>query len=197
MSTLFELDQVVVRARRDSQLTRSKEYDLLSMAGVVVGSATQNSGSVASVARRLVASSRALMPADFDVRDASGALLAHITKRVTGILRKRLRTELSLADARVVAIASSPPAGSRFWVSNPAGEAVAQVGRAGRTFLAVTGPGGESYGAVDLEANTLSARRAGTAHPNSYVIRFEPAAPLLVRIAALGVVVVFDSLRGA
>jgi hypothetical protein len=197
MSRLFELDQLTVRARKDSQLTRSKEYDLLDLAGAAVGSATQDAGSPASVARRQIAPSRALMPADFDVRDGSGLVLAHVTKRVTGILRRRLRTEVSLPDATVIAIASSSPGAARFAVSDPSGNTVARLGRAGRTFLAVTGPNRESYGAVDLAANTASARRAGTASPNSYVIRFEPAAPQTVRIATLAVVVVFDSLRGA
>lgn len=200
MLSLFELDQLTVRCRKDSHLTRAKEYDLLDSAGAVLGSATQDTGSWGSAMRRRIASSRARMPADFDVRDGSGALLAHVATRRMGVLRRYLRAEVSLADERVVAIASSSPGllvRLRFGVSDGSGRAVAQVGRAGRTFLAITGTHQELYGAVDLEANTRSARKAGTAHPNSYVIRFEPAAPPVVRIATLGVVFVVDSLRGS
>jgi len=196
MPSLFDADQLTVRAQTNSELTRSRDYDLLDPAGAVLGSATQDTGSVVSLARRQVARSRAATPADFSVRDASGALLARVSKRVTGVLRRQLRTEVRLADGLVVAVASASVGGGRFAVRQPSGALIAEMGRAGRTLLAVTGPHRERYGTVDLEANTRSARRAGTAQPNSYLVRFDPAAPLAARIATLAVVVVFDSLRG-
>lgn len=195
MPTPFELDQVTVRARSDSQLTRSRNYDLLDPTGAALGTATQDTG-LAATARRQVASARGLGPAAFDLRDQSGALLAHLDKQVSGLLRRRIRTEISLADATVVAVAAASPGSDRVEVTNPSGAAVVRLARAGRTFLAGTGPHGEPYAAVDLEANTRTAQQAGTAHANSYLIRFDPAAPMLVRIATVAVVIVFDSQRG-
>jgi hypothetical protein len=196
MPSLFDADRLTIRARSDSELTRGRDYDLLDPAGAVLGSATQDAGSAVSLARRQAARSRATMPVDFSVRDATGGLLAQVRKRVTGVLRRQLTAEVRLADGLVVAVASASVGGGRFVVRQPAGALIAGFDRAGRTLFAVTGPPGERYGTVDLEANTRTAGRAGTARPNSYLVRFEPAAPLAVRIATLAVVVVFDSLRG-
>jgi hypothetical protein len=186
MPVLFEADQLTVRAGSNSELTRSRGYDLLDPTGVPLGSATQETGAAGALARRQLARSRATMPADYALRDASGALLARVGKRVSGLLRRQLRTEVSLADGQVVAVASASVGGGRFTVSQPSGTPIARLERAGRVLLAVTGPGGGPYGTVDLE----------TGHPNSYRVRFEPAAPLAARIATVAVVIVFDSLRG-
>jgi hypothetical protein len=196
MPSLFDADQLTVRATADSALGRTRDYSLLDPAGVVLGAATQDTGSVGSAVRRRIASSRAAMPVDYELREESGALLARISKRETGGLRRRLRTEIRLADDLLIAVVSSSVGGASFAVTQPAGPPIAELGRAGRSLFGVTGPHGEHYGTVDLEANTLTARRAGTAHPNSYQIHFDPAAPLSVRIATVAVVVIADSLRG-
>jgi hypothetical protein len=187
MSVLFEVDQLTVRARSDSELTRSRSYDLLDPAGAALGSATQETGPAGTLARQ-VARSRATMPADFAVRDAAGGLLARVSKRAPGLLRRRVRTEVSLADGVVVAVATAPAGGGRFAVSQPSGTPIARLERAGRVLLAVTGPDASPYGTVDLETG---------GRPNGYRIRFEPGAPLAARIATVAVVIVFDSLRGA
>ncbi len=195
MPTVFELDQVTVRARTESAVLRSREYDLLDPSGVAVASATQDAGSPPTMARRwLATSAKANMSTDFDLRDPSGMRLAHVAKRVSG-LRSQLTAEVRLADSALVAVATASAGARRFQVVDEAGSPLADLARAGRTLLAVTGPAGERWGTVDLEANTLSARRAGTAHPNSYLVRFEPSAPGPVRIATLAMVLVVDSLR--
>jgi hypothetical protein len=197
MPSLFDADQLTVRARVDSAVARTRSYELLDSSAAVVGSATQDAGSVVSLAYRQLARSRAAMAADFQVRDATGALLAKVAKRATGLLRSRLRTEVSLADGAVVAVASASVGGGRFVVHQPSGAPLAELDRAGRTLFAVTGPHRERYGTVELAANTRSAAIAGTARPNTYLVHLDPATPLAVRIATVAVVVVFDSLRGA
>src|SRR6266536_1475288 len=70
MPTVFELDQVTVRARTESAVLRSREYDLLDPSGVAVASATQDAGSPPTMARRwLATSAKANMSTDFDLRD--------------------------------------------------------------------------------------------------------------------------------
>jgi hypothetical protein len=196
MPSLFDADQLTVRAVADSALARTRDYDLLGPTGDVVGAATQDAGSVGAGVRRRIASSRAAMPVDYELREGSGALLARISKRETGGLRRRLRTEVHLADDLLIAVVTSSVGGAAFTVSQPSGAPIAELARDGRTLFGIAGPHGERYGTVDLEANTLSARRAGTAHPNSYLVRFETNAPLAVRIATVAVAVIADSLRG-
>jgi hypothetical protein len=196
MSTVLDLDQVTMRARRQEPATLALEYDLLDPAGAVLGSAVQLGGSPAAALRRWTARPGAALPADYELRDGSGAVLAQVSRRPDGLLRRRMRAEVRLPGADVVAVASFSVGARSFAVHDPAGTPLAQLARAGRTLFAVTGPHREQYGTVALEANTLTTRRAGTAHPHSYRVSFDPGAPRPVRIATLALVVVFDSLRG-
>ena len=196
MSTVLDLDQVTVRARRQAPATLALEYDLLDPAGAVLGSAVQLGGSPVTALRRWTARPGAALPADYELRDGSGAVLAQVSRRPDGPLRRRMRAEVRLPGAAVLAVASFSVGARSFAVHDPSGAPLAQLARAGRTLFAVTGPHRERYGTVDLEANTLTARRAGTAHPHSYRVSFDPAAPRPVRIATLALVVVFDSQRG-
>jgi hypothetical protein len=197
VTTLFELDQLTVRAAEDSPVVRARTYLLLDATGAPIGNVEQQAGSAGDVLRRNVARSRITMPADFAVRDAAGALVLSVTKRRAGLLMPKVVIEAALANGAVVAHArAAGRTAMAFDVSDAQGTPVATLRRSGRTLFAVADAAGGQAGAVELEGNTLSARRAGQAHPNSYSLSFALDAGTLVRIGTLAVVLGFDSIRG-
>jgi hypothetical protein len=198
VSTLFELDRLTVRASAESILARTRAYDLVDGCGSVVGSATQEAGSASDVVKRNAARSRSTMPTDVVVRDALGSTVMTVAKRRAGWVLPSVRIEAALANGSVVAVAHShgrPPRG--FDVMGADGTLEATVRRGGGAALFALADGsGRPAGAVELEANTLSAQLEGTARPHAYAIRYEPDAGMLLRIGALAAVLGFDSLRG-
>jgi hypothetical protein len=109
-------------------------------------------------------------------------------------LRLGLRGEVSLADGRLVVVVAGR--GAAFELTGPGGIEVATVKRAGRTWLRATGAGCV-YAEVERELNTLTAVRAGTAHPNSFVIRFDQAISPVLRLGILAAgVMIENQLRG-
>lgn len=198
MTTLFELDQLTVRASADGVLLRTRTYDVLDAAGRSVGNAVQGAGTLADTAKRnLVARSRATMPADVVVHDSEGGIALTVAKRRAGLMFPKVRIEAALANGVVVAVAQSRGRVAReYELHDPHGALVATLRRGPGVLFAISDAAGQDIGAVALDANTLSARQAGTAHPSSYTLRFGPGASTLARIGALAVVLGFDSIRG-
>jgi hypothetical protein len=192
---LLTVPCLTVRATTSwSVSTGAREYDLVDADGHRIGGVTPEVTSVTHIASRVLADRAGSKRGAFEVREESGALVCRVTQQPSGLLRMRLRGEVALADGRLVAVVTG--AGSAFELADAGGARSATVARAGRTWLRATGPGG-TYAEVDREANTLSARRAGTAHPRSLVVRFDDAVPLALRLGILAVVVMSENrLRG-
>ena len=196
MTTLFGLDQLTVRASADGAVLRTRSYALLDAAGGPVGSAIQGAGGVAETAQRAITRSRLTMPADIVVRDDVGGVALMVAKRRSGLLLPKVRIEAALADGTVVAIAHSVGRAREYEAVDPHGSSVATLRRGPGVLFALADGTGQPAGSVALDANTLSARRAGAAHPHSYTLSFAPGAAMLLRIASLAVVLGFDSIRG-
>lgn len=197
MTTVLELDQVTVRAWADGAVLRTRSYALLDAGGTAVGSAVQGPGGVGDTAKRAMARSRATMPAQITVHDTAGGIVLSVAKRRSGLLLPKVRIEAALANGAVVAIAHSVGRPAReYEVIDPQGDIVATLRRGPGVLFAIADGAGQAAGTVSLDANTLSAQRAGAAHPHSYTLRYTPAAGMLVRIASLAVVLGFDSIRG-
>ncbi len=198
VTMLFDLDQITLRAAADGTLLRTRTYDVLDASGRSVGNAVQGAGSVGDTLKRnVVARSRLTMPADVVVRDAEGGVLLSVAKRRAGLLLPSVRIEAALADGAVVAVARSRGRSAREYdVLDPRGGPVGTLRRGPAVLFAIADPAGEAAGSVALEPNTLSAQRAGTAHPHGYALSFVPGAPTLLRIGALATVLGFDTIRG-
>ena len=196
MTTLFELNQLTVRASADGVALRTRTYTVLDASGATVGDAVQGAGGAVTTAQRVLTRNRLTMPADFAVHDGEGGVALIVAKRRSGLLMPKVRIEAALADGTMVAIAHSMSRAREFEVADPSGALVATLRRWPGALFAIADATGQGAGTVALDANTLSARRAGTAHPHSYTISFAPAAGTLLRIGALAVVLGFDSIRG-
>lgn len=198
VTTLFELDLLTLRASADAAAARTREYELLDAQGGIVGRAAQEGGSAMDFVKRNVARSRATMPADFTVRDSGAAVVLTVAKRRVGRLLPKVGIEARLANGVVVAVARSHGRPARqFDVTDPHGRLVATLRRgAGGALFAIADDAGRPAGSVAMEANTMSARQSGAAHPNGYAISFGPGAGALLRIGSLSAVLGFDSLRG-
>lgn len=196
MPTLFELDQFTVRATGQNGALRTRTYSLLDALGSPIGDVMPGAiGSVRAV-QRFFTWSPVPVPADFVVHDAMGGVALTVARRRSGGLFTKVRIEAALADGTVVAIAHSVGHSYREYEAlDPQGALVARMRRGDRLIFALTDRVGQPAGSVGLDANTLSARRAGNAHPNSYTLSFAPEAGTLLRIASLAVVLGFDSIR--
>ena len=194
MSDILAAPCLTVRATTARSVrTGGREYALLDADGHRIGGVTPDGGSAVQTLHRLVEGVGASRTGGFAVRDPSGALVVRVTHRTAGLLRTGLRGEVALADGRVVVVVTT-----RTWdftLTGPDGAPLATGARAGRTWLRVTGAGGR-YAEVDREPNTLTAQRAGTAHPNSQVVRFDDAVPLAVRLGILAALVMRENRIG-
>ena len=191
MSDILSAPSLTVRATTSpSARTGGRDYALLDADGHQVGEVTAQAGPATTTVQRLVEGTRATRSGAFDVRDTTGALVFRVTHRAAGLLGGGMRGEVALADGRVVVIVTTRA--QDFTLAGADGVPLATGARAGRLWLRVTGPDGP-YAEVDREANTLTAQRAGTAHPHSQVVRFDDAVPLTVRLGTLAALVMREN----
>jgi hypothetical protein len=191
VSEILNASRLYVRATSNpSSRTGGREFVLLDADQRQIGGVRSQTGSTGSILYRLLEGIAASRSGSFEVRDQSGALVFRVTHRAAGPAGG-VRGEVTLADGRPVVTVTTR--GQGFTIADPDGTELATGGRAGRVWLRVTGPGGGQYAEVDREANTLSAQRAGTAHPNSQLVRFDGAAPLAVRLGTLAAVVIREN----
>jgi hypothetical protein len=196
VTTLFDLDQLTVRATAQSVVLRSRDYDLLDGAGGSVGDAVQRTDGPIDAVRRAASPTHRSMSASFVVHDRVGGVALTVLKRPTGRLFPKVQIEAALANDAVVAVVRSLGRSlGEYDIADPQGIAVATLRRGSGVLFAIADGAGQPAGSVALDANTLSARRAGTAHPHSYMLSFAPTAGILLRIGTLAAVLGFDSTR--
>lgn len=190
MTTLLDLDTFTLTPLPPAA-NATRNWDIVGAGDTYLGRVEQEIGSVLAVGRRWLNHKPESLAADFQVRDAAGALELVVRRSKFG-LRHGTTVSAELADGQVVAGALMPRAGDALdlRLTDPAGAVFAELRQEGPRYAVVRLDRGE-VGAVSLGIATPFGRPSiGVATPGSYAFAFSPDADALVRIATLAAVIV-------